>query len=462
MTRLLLPLLAALAALPAAAQPFPSTPPAPGAPRPFAVPEGRSFTLPNGIEVRLVPYGTLPKVSVAAVVRAGNVDETAAEPGLADLVGALMEEGTTGRTAAGVAEAAAAMGGAVGVSVGPDQTTVSGSALAEFGPELAGLVAEVLTRPALPEGELERVARDFGRGLTISRSQPGNVALATFREALYGAHPYGQVFPDPEAVQALTIADVRRFYGAHFGAARTRVYVVGRFDEAAVEAAVREAFGGWARGTTAEPPRAAPQRPHVVYLKDQPGAAQSNVYVGLPTIDPTSDDYVAFQVMNALLGGSFGSRITRNIREDKGYTYSPFSQLSARFRDGYWAQVAAIQTPATGPALTEILAEIRRLQGEPPPAEELAGIQNYLAGTFVLNNATRQGILGQLAFLDLHGLPRTYLTGYVQRVHAVTPADVQRVARTYLPEDQLTIVVVGDRSVVEEQLRAFGEVRIVE
>lgn len=454
-------LLAALAA-PLAAQPFPGTPPEPGEPRPFSVPEGRTLTLDNGIEVKLVPYGTLPKVSVAAVVRVGNVDEAADEAGLADLVGSLMEEGTASRSAAEVAEAAAAMGGNVSVSVGLDQTTVSGNALAEFAPEMARLVAEVLQTPALPESELERVRRDFTRNLAIALSQPGNVAFATFREALYGDHPYGRIFPDPAGVEALTIEDVRRFYDQHFGAARTRVYVVGRFDEAATEAAVREAFGAWERGAAAAPAPAQPKSTRVVLLKDQPGAAQSNVYIGLPSLDPTDEDYVALQVMNALLGGSFGSRITRNIREDKGYTYSPFSSVSVRYRDGYWAQVAAVTTDVTGPAIQEIFNEIERLQAEPPSREELEGIQNYLAGTFVLQNATRQGILGQLSFLDLHGLPRSYLTSYVERVYAVTPEDVQRVAREALPAGEMTIVVVGDRSVVEEQVQPFGEVRIVE
>jgi len=163
-------------------------------------------------------------------------------------------------------------------------------------------------------------------------------------------------------------------------------------------------------------------------------------------------------VTNALLGGSFASRITSNIREAKGYTYSPNSQLSTRFRDAYWVEVADVTTSVTGPSLKEIFYEIDRLQKEPPTDAELQGIKNYLAGIFVLSNSTRGGVIAQLSFVDLHGLDDKYLTTYVQKVFAVTPKDVQRVAQTYLLGDRMTLVVVGDKSKVADQVSAFGQV----
>ena len=447
---------------PALAQGFPSTPPEPGPPLPFEIPEGTTFALDNGVDVTLVPYGSLPKANVYAVVRVGNVDEAADQTGRADLLTALLTEGTTTRSAEAIAREAAEMGGAVSAGAGLDQTFVTGRVLSEFTPDLVALVADVLRNPAFPEGAFERVQRDALRGAAVARSQPGTLAQAAFYETLYGDHPYAQVIlPDAEDIEAATVDGVRAFYDAHVGPQRTRLYVVGRFDEAAVEAAVREAFADWAGGpapTAPTPPD--PQTGRRVVLVDQPGAAQSNVYVGLPALNPADDDYVALQVTNALLGGSFGSRITRNIREDKGYTYSPGSSVSARYRDGYWAEQAAIQTPFTGPAIAEILSEIDSLATTAPSAEELEGIQNYLAGTFVLQNSSAGGIASYLAFLDLHGLDRSYLEDYVTRVYAVTPEDVRRVTAEVLRGDDTAIVVVGDRSVVEEQLAAFGDVEV--
>ena len=167
---------------------------------------------------------------------------------------------------------------------------------------------------------------------------------------------------------------------------------------------------------------------------------------------------VPLLVTNALLGGSFASRITSNIREQKGYTYSPFSNVSSRYHDSYWAEQADVTTQFTGPSIKEILGEVDRLRTTPPSDSELTGIQNYLAGTFVLQNSTRGGIINQLSFINLQGLPDSYLTDWVRRVRGVTPAAVQQITRKYLDPSRMTIVVVGDEKVVGEQVGEFGKV----
>ena len=184
-------------------------------------------------------------------------------------------------------------------------------------------------------------------------------------------------------------------------------------------------------------------------------AAQSTIYVGLPTIDPSNADYIPLQVMNTLLGGSFGSRITANIREAKGYTYSPLGTLSARYKDAYWAEIADVTTAVTGPSIKEILYEVDRLRKEAPSAAELQGMKDYMAGIFVLRNSSRQGIISQLAYIDLHQLGDDYLSKYVQNVYAVTPEQVQQMAQKYLDSSKMTIVVVGDKSKIADQLTPY-------
>jgi len=251
---------------------------------------------------------------------------------------------------------------------------------------------------------------------------------------------------------------VQKFYKDNFGAARTRIYVAGRFDAAAMRRQITQAFGTWARGAEPFENIPKPTSARKIHLIDRPGAPQSTLYLGLPVVDPSHRDYVAMIVTNSLLGGSFASRITTNIREQKGYTYSPNSSISTHYRDAHWVQVADVTTAVTGPSLKEIFFEIERLQKEPPTEAELQGIKNYLAGVFIIQNSSRGGIISQLAFLDLHKLPDTYLTNYVQNVLAVTPQDVQRVARQYLKSEQMAIVVVGDKSQVTSQLTPYGEV----
>jgi predicted Zn-dependent peptidase len=179
--------------------------------------------------------------------------------------------------------------------------------------------------------------------------------------------------------------------------------------------------------------------------------------LGLPVPDPSSPDYIKLSVTNALLGGFFSSRITTNIREDKGYTYSPLSQISSRRGDAYWVESADVSTEVTAPALKEILFEIERLQDEAPSKEELAGVQSYMAGIFVLRNSSRAGIINQLEFLVRHGLPDDYLRQYVDKVFAVTPADVKETAARYIRDGEMTIVAVGDEKVIGPELASFEE-----
>jgi predicted Zn-dependent peptidase len=434
-------------------------PPVPAEPKGFSVPAPKTFTLENGLAVTLVPYGTVPKVTVRLAVLTGNVDEKANEVWLADLTADMLSEGTKTRTALQIAEDAARMGGSIDVNVGENRTDIGGDVLSEFGPQMVALVADVARNAKLPESELARLKADRARELSIAKSQPQPLAQEKFRAVLYGDHPYGRLFPTEEMLSGYSIAQVRGFYEQNFGAARSHLYVVGRFEQAAVEVAARKAFADWKRGNAATPAAPSPKSERAVYLLDRPGAPQSTINLGMPVIDPSKPDWDRLFLMNVLLGGSFSSRITSNIREQKGYTYSPQGQLSSRYRDAYWIEIADVTTDKTGPAIQEILGEIDRLQAEPPSDKELKAFQNYRAGVFVLQNSSRGGIIGQLEFVDLHGLPADYLNGYVQRVYAVTPQQVQQMAQKYLQDDRATIVVVGDREVIDDQVKQFGPVK---
>jgi zinc protease len=400
----------------------------------------------------------MPKVRVTLSARTGNLYEKADEVWLADLAGDLMREGTTTRTSAQISEEAARMGGSLTISVGPDTTTIVTDVLSEYGHQAAELVADVVRNPKFPESELPRLKANLARNLAVALSQPQQIALQKFRQVIYGNHAYGRVFPTEDMIKGFTLAQVQRFYKDTYGASRTRLYVVGRFDAAAMEASIKKAFAGWDKGAapSAEVPK--PTSSRALHIIDRPGAPQSTVILGAPTIDPAHQDFIAMSVMDAILGGAFASRITKNIREDKGYTYSPYSEISARYKDAYWAENADVTTTVTGPSIKEILAEIDKLQSQPPSKEELAGIQNYLAGTYVLQNSSRGGITNQLDYMDLHGLPPTYASTYVKQVYAVTPDKVMEVAKKYIDDDRATIVIVGDRKVIEEQVKGFGPI----
>lgn len=434
------------------------TPPAPAAPKNFAIPQVRKFDLQNGLKVRFVPYGEMPKVTVRLVTQTGNIDEGENEIWLADLMGDMLEQGTTTRTAEQIARESALMGGPLNIGIGPNQTSIEADVFSESGPALVNLISDIARNPRFPESELARLKTDRVRALSIARTTPQNLAQERYNSALFPNHPYGRTFPTEPMLQGYTLDQVKAFHDRNFGAARSFVYVVGRFDANAMERAIRDAFGSWKAGNPATRVTASPVAKRGVYFIERPGAVQSTLYIGLPVIDASKPEYLPLTVMNSLLGGSFGSRITSNIREQKGYTYSPQSSIGGRLGAAAWTEIADVTTNVTGPAIKEIIGEIDRLRNEPPTAAELTGIQNYLAGTFVLRNSSRAGIASQLSFIDLHGLSEDYLRNYVARVYALTPADIQRMAKTYIDPSKLAIVVVGDPAVVREQIKTYGDI----
>jgi zinc protease len=430
-------------------------PPAGSAPKAFTVPSHETYSLPNGMKVTLVPYGNIPKVTVSLALRSGNIDESTDRLGLADITGELMKEGTKTMSSEQVAQAAAQMGSSLGIGVGVDDTTVAMDVLSESGPASVKLLADVVENPLLPESELARIKTNMLRQIAVSKTQPAQIALARFRKLMYGDHPYGEVLPTEASVNGITIDDARKFYAANFGSARAQLYVAGKFDAAAMKKAIAESFGGWAKGTAPENRPASPKTQRLLDVTDRPGAPQSTIYAGLPVAGPTSPDFITLGVTNTLLGGSFASRITANIREQKGYTYSPRSQVSTRYHDAYWAEVADVTTKDTGASLKEIFGEITRLQQQAPPEQELKGIQSYISGIFVIQNSSRQALIGQLRYVDLQGLSDDYLKTYVQKVNAVTPEQVQAMTTKYIKPESMTIVVVGDKSKITEQLKDY-------
>lgn len=436
---------------------FPSAPEI-GSLAPLQLPPVERTTLDSGLAVALVPSGSIPKAIARLILPFGTGTEGPEETWLTRLLGDYVKEGAGDLDTSELADAVARMGGRLNVNVEEDTTSVGASVLSEHAPALVRLLATVAQAPRFPESELERLVADLGRRLDYARSQPGTLAAAAFRRAIYGDHSYGRLLATPEQISGLTTDAVRASYEAHATADGSRLYVAGMFERDAVLDATQEAFGGWSGGERAALPAPSPTSARAIHLVSREGAEQSTLSIGLPVPHPGDGDYVALAVTNSLLGGSFYSRITLNIREDKGYTYSPRSQIVAHPGDAYWVELADVTTNVTGASMHEIFGEIDQLRAEPAAGAELEGIQNYVAGSYVLRHATPGGILDQLAFLDLHGLDEAWAAAYTDRVLALTTADIQRIAVDHLRPDEMTIAIVGDADAIAEEIAPYGEV----
>lgn len=425
---------------------------------PFALPAVERTTLDSGLSVALIPSGSIPKTYVRLVLPIGTANDNAEATWLSRLLGDYLKEGAGDLDTSELADAVAQMGGRLRVDVEEDTTTIGAAVLSESAPDLVRLLATMVQQPRFPTSELKRLKADLGRRLDLVRSQPGTLAADAFRRALYGDHAYGRLLTTSESIAGFTTDAVRASFEAHVSPERARMYIAGRFNRAGVLEAANDEFADWTGSTGSEPQPPRPSSSRAIHLVDRPGAEQSTLSIGMPVPNPRDDDYVALAVTNALLGGSFYSRITLNIREDKGYTYSPRSQIVTHRGDAYWAQLADVTTNVTGASMHEIFSEIDRLGAEPPAAEELEGIQNYVAGTYVLRHATPGGILDQLGFLDLHGLDEGWAAAYTDRVLALTTADVQRIASEHLRSAEMTITIVGDAEAISEEIAPYGDI----
>ena len=432
-------------------------PPAGGKAKDFKLPEKKSKSFSNGLRASMVQYGKIPKVSISLIVKTGNVHEAANEVWLADLTGQMMKQGTTHLDFKTLSKKVAAMGGEVNVGVGMDQTTISGSVLSEYAPDFVKVIADMVINPALPAIELERLKGDLKRELSVQKSVPQSQAAEKFFKAVYKDHPYGRYFPTEEMISSYSLQMVKDFYNKNFGAKRSVLYVVGKFDEAAVNEAIDIAFTKWKSGSDIIYPPATPAVGPDTAIIDRKNAPQTTIMIGLPALTPRDKDYIPQIVANSLLGGSFGSRITSNIRENKGYTYSPYSYLQNRQSTSLWIEQADVTSEHTVDALEEIKKEVKRLQNEPPSKQELEGIQNYEAGIFVLRNSSPDGIINQLNFLDQYGLDDSYLTNLVQNIHKVLPEKVSQITKNNFNSEKMTLIMVGDKEQIQKQIEKQKE-----
>ncbi|WP_089887642.1 M16 family metallopeptidase [Kriegella aquimaris] len=428
-------------------------PPKGGEPKGFTLPEKEIVEFDNGLTLVMVPYGSIPKATIQFSIKTGNIDEKENQVWLADLMADMLKEGSTTKSAKQIADDMAGMGGNLNIGVGVHTSYLSSSVLYEFAPKAITLMADVLKNPKWPVEELDRLKNDMKRNLSVRLAGPQAQASRDFFAAIYPDHPYGRVFPTDAMIDSYSVEDIKKFYDSNFGALRTTIYVAGNFDAKSVKEAIESSLTDWKKGEPSDYAIAQPVTNADVKIIDRPGAPQSTIYYGLPVIGPSSEDYIALDVTNSILGGSFASRITSNIREDKGYTYSPYSNLKDNYKTGVWYEAADVTTEHTGAALKEIVKEIEILQNEPPSQEEMEGIINYESGIYVLQNSTPNGIIGQLIFLDTHDLDESFLTDKVKNMHAVTPEKVSEMTQKYIQPDNMTLIVVGDKAKIENQIQ---------
>ncbi len=418
--------------------------------------------LSNGLEVILAEAHSIPKFHGELFFRSGNAAVADRLPGLAEMTATVARTGTNKRASRQIEEDLRRIGAELSSGAGADTSAISFSGLSEFAEPLLGLVNELAREGSFPEGEFERERRQKLEEVKMERTQPGFLASERLRKILFGTHPYAQVSPSEAQVAAYKRKDLEAVYRELYAPANAILLLVGDFDSNTMLKSAEKVFGGWAGKKPDSKAAAAPPNPRGrrVYLVHVSGAVQTQILAGCHAITRKHPDWVKLGLTNSLYGGAFNSRLVMNIREDKGYTYSPRSGVSALRQHGYFSVSAAVRNDVVAASLTEIFYEMDKLRSVPVPQPELADAQNYLSGVFSMGLATQDGLLSQLSTVALNELPDDYLETYRQKVRALTPADLLETARKYLDSANMQIVVVGDRAQIESQAALFGDLEV--
>ncbi|RTL20376.1 MAG: insulinase family protein [Burkholderiales bacterium] len=435
-----------------------------GQDKPLTVPKITQQTLPNGLQVWVVPRNGIPRVDFVLALRGAGFGADAPDaPGRAKLLAGLLTGGTATLGSKQIAEAAQSMGGDLSANAGNDGISLSANALASHAGSMVRLLADVARNPAFPDDEVQLAKANALQGLKASSTQPSFRAAKALDGAIYGDHAYGRTQENEAAIHAVTAEGLRGEHARRFRPDRALLVITGRIDDATALKLAQEAFGDWkASGEPVAdltPPPAS--RPVQKLLLERPGSVQATLRLGRPGMPASGDDQVALRLTSTILGQGFSSRVNIKLREEKGYTYGARAG-GLSFRVGGAINGGAdVRNEVTGASITEFINEYRRIGSEPVPADELAMNKRYMAGTYLVTTQLQGAVARQLANNWLVGLPADFLGKFVPAVQKVSPAQVQAMGKKYFNPDEQSWVVVGDAEKIGEQLKAFGEFQVV-
>ena len=433
--------------------------PAYGPQRPLHVPQVKVAKLDNGLTLWLVSMEGVPKVAVTLAVRGGLAADPGDRPGLSELLANTLNQGTKTRSARQIAEEFEAAGGDFQARASRDGIIVSTNVLAEDASPALTVLADVLQNAAFPENEVALAKRNLSDSLKQQESQPGFLANRALAKAMFGDTAYSVVAPTQESIRAATAQELRSEFARRFRPDEALLVAVGNMDTAKMEALVREKFGSWKAPETpavADVARPAETAPHSVFVVPRQGSVQTTLAVaGFGPLEGDAD-YEAANVANAIYGGMFSSRLTTNIREDKGYTYSPGSSIDTYREAGVLRTGADVRNAVTAPSFNEITYELNRMATTSPTEEELTRAKRALLGFQAILLQLRGAVAGQLADNWMDGLPADQISIEGEQVQKVTSGEVDAAAQKYFPAMRMTIVAVGEENVIRKAFAPFG------
>ncbi len=440
-------------------KPLPKDLPPYGPLRPFKAPTVKEEKLANGMRLWLVPRPGFPKVAFALAVRGGMAADPKDRPGLSELVVATIDQGTTTRTAKKIAEEIQAAGGDLTGEATADGILITTDVLASKADAGLTVLADVFQNATFPDEEVDLAKRNAADSLRAREAEPSFLAGRALARALFGEHPYSVISPTQESIAKTSAIELRREYARRFRPDQTLLVAVGDFDAEKMKVTIQNLLGKWTAPKEPGVPAVevpSGRTPHMVLSVERSGSVQTTFALGAFGPTEREPNFAAAEVANAIYGGMFGSRLIKNIREDKGYTYSPHASLETRREKGILQTRADVRNDVTGASFNEIAYEMNRMATTVPTEEELTRAQRFLVGLRAIRYQSREAVARRLARLWAFGLPAEELGRESEKIEKATAADVAAVGREYFPASRQTIVAVGEEKVIKDQLAPFG------
>jgi zinc protease len=413
-----------------------------------------SFTLENGLKVFVVTNHKLPRVSWQLSFDLPPIKE-GDKSGTSDLVGEMMEAGTTNRSKIQLNEELDFLGASLNVSA----SGIYASSLTKHAPKLLDLMSDVLFNPAFPEEEFKKLKVKKNSELLAAKNSPSEISQRAGNVIRNGDHPYGEIMTEA-SLESIELADVSNFYKTWFKPNVAYLAIVGDITVDQAKELVNKHFADWKKGrlpVATYPAPVAPAETMVAFV-DRPGAVQSVINIHFPIdLKPGTPDALAASVMNTMLGGSgFSGRLMKNIREDKAYAYGSYSRTVSDRHAGYFVAFAEVRNEVTDSAIVQMLYEIERIAKTKPDADELQIILNEMSGGFGRSLESPQTLARFALDVARYNLPADYYDTYLERLNAITPEDVQQIAQQLLNTNRAIVQVVGNHDAVSEKLKVFS------
>ncbi|MDX2197140.1 MAG: pitrilysin family protein [Cytophagales bacterium] len=413
--------------------------------QPFPILKHSHYTIPNGINIYAINQGTQPLAKIDYIFDAGSAHES--KQALSYMCSKMMLEGTSKYTGKELAEQIALYGAYLDITSGFDKLTLSVMCMTKHIVQICAIVHDIITQCIFPESNYETVKNIGIQNIRVNMQKTSFIASQSFRKHIFGeSHAYGYSV-DEKQLKSLKNAEVIKFYKQKICDQAFEIIISGQMSDEVIQHVKKDLSTlkfKYPKAVSPTPLNAQATTQSKIFEKKD-GSVQSSIRIGKKLFVKKHPDYIKFTVMNEVLGGYFGARLMKNLREDKGLTYGIHSSATFMQQEGYWAIAADVNAGNTTHALNEIYKEIDLIRSQKVPAAELNTAKNYMIGQFYNAFSTPFQSADRLRNIHLHGLDYAFYETYIQNIKKVTSADVQKMAEKYLDPTSLTEIVAGNK-----------------